>query len=1704
MTNNGWNIQLGVQFDQTALKNLESQLSSLSKKGLTLDLDIKGMTGSKFAETWKSVNGEVEKQTKSVEKYTNELGQTVEIVKTLNKDTGKLSDVTKTLTDNTEKQRKEAEKLLAVQEKGLQYEQKVRTAIAKDKNTTLDKQATDDAKAYVSALNEERQQMELLHKEALKLDVQLDKAIDEKNTADAKAYMQSLVEVRQQMDLLEKESQKRLSIEQKLEKFRTNQLIGVDSSKRKYNDIKGVNDELNKYTKTLLNVSVIEGKLINKNTGLETSFDELSLALKKINNNAANASVQLQHFQKRNNSLLSALKHNFIKFSEFYLIGGAITNSIRVGESLISNIKSINDEYTELSKVLNATNRELERYTANSFDFGENLARSGADVMNASSELARAGFQLESGLKKMTEQSLLLTNVADGIDDTSEAAGYLISTMKAYNLSVQDSNKIVGLYNVLSNNMAINTRDIADIFQHSAATMAQTGNSIEKFASLSVGAFEILRDSSRVATGLRSLSLRLAGVAEDGSKIDGLTPKLQSLYQTITEGQVSIQDSNGELRSTYDILSDLAKLYQSGYFDGKSKELGILITESAGLRQADIMNSILKNWKSVEKSMELSTREMSASISSAFIENEKIMESLQARLNLFSNQWQETSYNFISSDLARNVIDFGTLLLKIVDNVGVLNTSFLVLAGYLGASGKLALIPAFSRMSESLVQMIFNMSGLTLSTNTLTGAVTALNIATGVFIATAFVGALIGIRKATDALIVTQEEYIEQIDEINQKLSDYKSKLSELQEQKEKGLKVDETEIEYLKVMNQLLEEKNNNLEKERAIKNSGSDISTGGDLADAKGALYEIEEINKEIEDLMQQTILYGDDNSEMISGLQTEVSNLKVELGELLPILEKDSRILGEDYPNGGNKAIKMIKELLGLTIETNAGMASSGDAMQEYWTNRIDSMNESANNAIQTFNDMSEKIDTTTVSLADLASAYETLNDGEQLSADTMLELISNYPELAMHLKNTGDLTFKNGEIVKSVFKLKKEALVSELELEASKVDAILNSTRSELNALYQKQNAYMSYAGAVAFANSKIMESFGQDVDWSGYNNLKAQIEVMKSIDINNIGGSSSSSSSSKTARQETLNTLSETFEVEKKLSKIESELSVERARSDEQQSKNSGKILSLYEQQKESLHELNNVQRGMRDSMEDEKSTLKALSNPTIEQRNRIMELEEAIVEMNSAISQTSVDWLSADEAAKSFAKSQQDALEEIAKAQKDAQSEILNLIMDGLKDQDDARKDSLNSIKDALEDEIKAVEDAEKEKADIRYNTAKEGLERQKSLLQEEYDEESYQNSLAEKQTNLKALQDKSTLALSEKEQYDLNEEIVELRKEIAEDLAKHELEIAEDAFDDKIDLLEEQYDAEIDAMDKQTNKAVESTKIRINEEGRLTTYTVKQARERLDAVSDSLEEMENSTQNYAFQAEKIFEGSSNSIMDFLKNNLEEFSNYTSEMMKELEGTLDTSKGEDGATGGVSFGGTASRVSIDDIEKDDTSSWSSSQKDAHKNAIDDYQTLIDEGSGSIASQLNDMSAKDAKGLYDQIKETGVFSKAEKDAVKNIVDAKEEWEKNSYDNGGEAYGIGLMKKATLLPERILDPEQTKAFNDLVYNILPSFKALDFSGLKLNNYKSGDVNYNFTIKGADFSTKQAIKKSAQSFADRIQTINENRGLNTSMVY
>lgn len=200
----------------------------------------------------------------------------------------------------------------------------------------------------------------------------------------------------------------------------------------------------------------------------------------------------------------------------------------------------------------------------------------------------------------------------------------------------------------------------------------------------------IIQDANKVGTGIRTISLRIAGVKEGD---DDIRQELEELGEEVDDWVVSteakkrqvimdytrvasnngegvdILDSNGNLRDTYNILLDIAKIYKE--IQEEDKKYGTnrakgLVEELAGKVRSNIAASILMNPELLESVYE-SAKD---SAGSAAEENAKYLDSIVGKTQQFKNELQELEQNALDSELIKDTIDLGTALLSIFNGLG--------------------------------------------------------------------------------------------------------------------------------------------------------------------------------------------------------------------------------------------------------------------------------------------------------------------------------------------------------------------------------------------------------------------------------------------------------------------------------------------------------------------------------------------------------------------------------------------------------------------------------------------------------------------------------------------------------------------------------------------------------------------------------------------------------------------------------------------------------------------------------------------------------------------------------------------------------------------------------------------------------------------------------------------------------------------------
>lgn len=144
---------------------------------------------------------------------------------------------------------------------------------------------------------------------------------------------------------------------------------------------------------------------------------------------------------------------------------------------------------------------------------------------------------------------------------------------------------------------------------------------------------------------------------------------------------VDILDENGNYRNTYSILKDISEIQKQDKAMGTNRAQA-LIEELAGKNRSNILSSLLTNGSLLEQVKETSEH----SDNSALEENQKYLESTEAKIAQLQTQLQELATVTINSDMFKGVIDTATAFLNIVtqilDKLPLLSTAIGGFAGF--------------------------------------------------------------------------------------------------------------------------------------------------------------------------------------------------------------------------------------------------------------------------------------------------------------------------------------------------------------------------------------------------------------------------------------------------------------------------------------------------------------------------------------------------------------------------------------------------------------------------------------------------------------------------------------------------------------------------------------------------------------------------------------------------------------------------------------------------------------------------------------------------------------------------------------------------------------------------------------------------------------------------------------------------------------
>lgn len=378
-------------------------------------------------------------------------------------------------------------------------------------------------------------------------------------------------------------------------------------------------------------------------------------------------------FMKQFAGAITSQSANFLaRYFTFYSV-------IRYGRELANTIKEIDSAMIELRKVSDETTSRLEKSFEKSAQTSKELGTNLTEVINSTADWARLGYGIDQA-EELARVTQLYKNVGDNMTQQN-ASEFLISTLKGFQMDAEEAESIVDKFNDVANNYAIDTAGIGEALKRSASAFNVSHTSLDKSIALITATNTVLQNPEAVGTLWNTMSARLRGATtelqelnEEEDEFTQTTSKLRDLVKGLTGFDIMVDDST--YHDLYDIIIGISKEWKN-LTDIQRASLGEAL---AGKRNSKGLFAVLDNIDTLEDAYKTSM----TSAGSAAHEQENYAKSVEYSMTQLKNSLKILETDFLSSDMLKGIVDFGTKILEIIDEIVKKTGALPPLLGLLG------------------------------------------------------------------------------------------------------------------------------------------------------------------------------------------------------------------------------------------------------------------------------------------------------------------------------------------------------------------------------------------------------------------------------------------------------------------------------------------------------------------------------------------------------------------------------------------------------------------------------------------------------------------------------------------------------------------------------------------------------------------------------------------------------------------------------------------------------------------------------------------------------------------------------------------------------------------------------------------------------------------------------------------------------------
>lgn len=464
------------------------------------------------------------------------------------------------------------------------------------------------------------------------------------------------------------------------------------SLKERYSDL------LHNNEKAQASYKKLENAALSFQTSLDSgNYSEAIAAQKEYISQLAVTQSELSKMAFQSDGLKGKISETFTskliqKFA--YALIALAGNAMR---KVYKTVVDIDTAMGQLRIVTGATTEEYKNFSKVVVNSAKEIGSSVTDLIDSTTVYARLGYSLEDAAI-LAEKTTMYSKV--GAVEIGEATSNITAIIKAFGIAAQDLEGVIDQLIYVGNSYAISSAELGEGMNNAASALAANGNTLLEAMGILTAAQVTLQNASKSSTAVRTIAARIAQskveLEELGESTDSVLATA-ALDEKMRAFGVAVTDANGNLRSTYDILSDLSKIWDNL----NNTQRAAIANMLAGTRQQNAFYSIMQNWQDAENIVNNAADGYGALGKAQSV----YLDTIEGKLQQLKASWEELASTLLDSEFVKSGVEFLTKVVNGLDNlVESVSMTSVVLTTILGLIALLApkIVVFFNTLKEQV------------------------------------------------------------------------------------------------------------------------------------------------------------------------------------------------------------------------------------------------------------------------------------------------------------------------------------------------------------------------------------------------------------------------------------------------------------------------------------------------------------------------------------------------------------------------------------------------------------------------------------------------------------------------------------------------------------------------------------------------------------------------------------------------------------------------------------------------------------------------------------------------------------------------------------------------------------------------------------------------------------------------------------------